>query len=63
MTEELYLEDHYLKEFDAKIVERGDDFVVLDRTAFFPRASGLEGDTGRIIAETGEYRVIGGKRA
>ncbi|NPA76510.1 MAG: alanyl-tRNA editing protein [Candidatus Diapherotrites archaeon] len=63
MTEELYLLDHYLKEFDAKVVEVGDDYVVLDRTAFFPRASGLEGDTGKIATETGEYRVIGGKRA
>lgn len=62
MTEELYLSDHYLKEFDARIVEVGDDYIVLDRTAFFPRASGLEGDTGKIIADVGEYKVIGGKR-
>jgi misacylated tRNA(Ala) deacylase len=64
MTEELYLEDHYLKEFDATVVEVGDDYIVLDRTAFFPRASGLEGDTGTITTEDGkEYHVIGGKMA
>jgi len=63
MTEELYLSDHYLKEFDAKIIEVGGDYIVLDRTAFFPRASGLEGDIGKIITEVGEYMVIGGKRA
>ncbi len=62
MTEELYLSDHYLKEFDARVVEIGLDYVVLNRTAFFPRASGLEGDRGKIIAETGEYEVIGSKK-
>ncbi len=62
MTEELYLKDHYLKEFSATVVEVGDDYVVLDRTAFFPRASGLEGDRGIIHTEHGDYRVVGGKR-
>ena len=62
MTEELYLRDQYLREFDAKIVEVGPSYVVLDRTAFFPRASGLEGDRGKIAAETGEYTVTGVKR-
>ena len=46
MTERLYLQDPYLETFKADIVERvllqgGQLAVVLDRTAFFPGASGL----------------------
>ncbi|MDH4209512.1 MAG: alanyl-tRNA editing protein AlaX, partial [Anaerolineae bacterium] len=43
MTEMLYMKDvdsNYIKEFDAKVVERGFDYVVLDRTAFYPLGGG-----------------------
>jgi len=34
VTELLYLEDPYLREFDATVIARTADSVALDRTAF-----------------------------
>lgn len=52
MTDRLYYQDSYLKEFDARIVERRDQngkpAVVLDRTAFYPTSGGQPHDTGWI---------------
>lgn len=48
-TELLYMknvESNYIKEFDATVIERGFDFVVLDRTAFYPLGGGQPSDTG-----------------
>ncbi|MGH2638869.1 MAG: alanine--tRNA ligase-related protein, partial [Rhabdochlamydiaceae bacterium] len=47
LTELLYLVDHYLKEFDAKIVAMPDaNSIVLDRTALYPRGGGQPSDRG-----------------
>lgn len=46
MTEKLFWEDPYLKEFDAKILHLDGNRVVLDRTAFYPTGGGQPGDTG-----------------
>ncbi len=51
MTELLYMKDtesNYIREFDAAVVERGFDYVVLDRTAFYPLGGGQPSDTGRL---------------
>jgi alanyl-tRNA synthetase len=50
MTHRLYYTDSYLKEFDASVVERGDDGrrIYLDRTAFYPTSGGQPFDTGRL---------------
>ncbi len=45
-TELLYLRDAYLTEFDAVVVDRRDDAVALDRTAFYPTGGGQPHDTG-----------------
>lgn len=48
-TELLYYEDESIREFDAKVLKVVDNkFVVLDRTAFYPRGGGQEPDTGEI---------------
>jgi alanyl-tRNA synthetase len=47
-TIKLYDQDHYLKEFTAKVVNIDIDLVELDRTAFFPESGGQSGDTGII---------------
>ena len=54
MTERLYYEQAYLKEFDAVVLEIQDDRVRLDRSAFYPTSGGQPFDTGRIA----EARVI-----
>lgn len=48
-TEILYMKDadsNYIKEFDAVVLERGFDYVVLDKTAFYPLGGGQPSDTG-----------------
>lgn len=52
MTERLYYNDSFLREFDARIVScaaAGDRWeIVLDRTAFYPTSGGQPNDTGTI---------------
>ncbi len=59
--DELYLDDCYLKEFDA-VVESVKDgkFVVLDRTGFYPNAGGQPNDTGKLVRENDgkEFPVV-----
>lgn len=51
MTELLYMKDiegNYIREFDATVVKCGDDYVVLDRSAFYPEGGGQPSDTGTL---------------
>ena len=48
MTERLYDQDPYLKEFTARVVRKTDRGVVLDRTAFFPAGGGQPCDFGTL---------------
>jgi alanyl-tRNA synthetase len=45
-TEMLYAKDHYTKEFDAKVLWKKGQDVILDKTAFYPDGGGQPGDTG-----------------
>ena len=63
MTELLYNEDAYLREFDATVVETTAEGVVLDRTAFYPGGGGQPSDTGVLRADGVEYRVKGLSRS
>lgn len=52
MTQKLYYENQYIKEFTAQVLsceegKRGFE-VILDKTAFFPEGGGQPGDTGFI---------------
>ncbi len=59
MGEALYLNDCYLKEFDATVVSVDKDkYVVLDKTAFYPNAGGQPYDTGKLICNGTEYKVV-----
>lgn len=65
-TEVLYMEERrgqepdpcYAREFDARVVHRGPDFVVLDRTLFYAEGGGQPYDTGSLRWEGGEARVL-----
>lgn len=60
-TELLYLtkmDDAYAREFDARIVKRGDNYVVLDRTLFYPEGGGQEFDTGILRYPGGTSTVV-----
>ncbi|WP_135605215.1 alanyl-tRNA editing protein AlaXM [Methanococcoides sp. NM1] len=57
--EALYLKDCYVKEFEATVTSVKDGkFVVLDRTAFYPKSGGQPHDTGVLINEGKEYKVV-----
>ena len=54
MEQALYLEDHYLKEWDAKVVSANGKYIVLDKTAFYPKGGGQPWDEGMI----NDYKVV-----
>ncbi len=48
----------YIREFDARIVDRGPDHVVLDGTAFYAEGGGQPDDTGVLRWPGGEAKVL-----
>ncbi|MHA1821841.1 MAG: alanyl-tRNA editing protein AlaXM [Promethearchaeota archaeon] len=53
----LYLNDMYLKEFEAEVVEVKDSkYVVLNQTVFYPKSGGVENDTGILVREADDQR-------
>jgi misacylated tRNA(Ala) deacylase len=59
MTEALYMSDSYLKKWDATVVSVKDDkYVVLDKTAFYPKGGGQPWDEGYLIRNGEKFKVI-----
>ncbi len=48
----------YLREFDAKVVERGPDYVILDQTLFYAEGGGQPDDRGLLRWPGGEAKVL-----
>ena len=48
-TEQLYYKDHYIKEFDAKVIWKNNNKIILDKTAFYPEGGGQPADIGFLI--------------
>jgi misacylated tRNA(Ala) deacylase len=48
MTELLHMSDNYIREFDAIVKSMGEDYIVLNRTAFYPEGGGQSSDKGTL---------------
>jgi misacylated tRNA(Ala) deacylase len=59
-TEMLFMPDveaNYLREWDANVVKRKKDYVVLDTSAFYPEGGGQPADHGRLEWDGGSLEV------
>ena len=54
----LFIENTYLKEFDAKIVNINTNQIILDQTAFYARSGGQPGDVGRLTINENNINII-----
>ena len=54
----LFIEDSYLKDFDATILNINSNKIILDRTAFYAKSGGQPGDIGKIILNGKEINII-----
>jgi len=58
-TEELYYQDQYMKEFEAKVLKvMEDNYIVLDRTCFYPEGGGQPADTGYLGFDGNRVEVV-----
>jgi misacylated tRNA(Ala) deacylase len=63
VTEQLFQQDAYLRQCQARVVELLPEGVVLDRTVYYPLGGGQPGDTGVLRAPDGrEWRVAGARK-
>ena len=59
MTEELYMDNSYLKTWEAKVLSVKDDkYIILDKTAFYPKGGGQPWDEGYIIKDSEKFKVV-----
>ncbi|MFH1054883.1 MAG: alanyl-tRNA editing protein [Candidatus Altiarchaeota archaeon] len=59
----LYEQDPYLREFDSKVKSVTDGkYVVLEDTCFYPNSGGQPHDTGVLVKDGVEYRVVFAKK-
>ncbi|MEK6835648.1 MAG: alanyl-tRNA editing protein AlaXM [Nanoarchaeota archaeon] len=60
MTDKLFLENSYLKEFEAEVVNVQDKYIILDKTLFYPKSGGQSYDTGILkkINDNKEFQVV-----
>jgi len=59
MARALYMDDSYLKSWNTKVVGVSDSkYVILDKTAFYPKGGGQPWDEGFIIKDDQKFKVV-----
>ena len=54
----LFLEDSYIKKFEAKIISYENNKLILDKTAFYAKGGGQPGDVGKIEIDNQIINII-----
>ena len=54
----LFIENPYLKEFDAKILNINLNQIILDQTTFYARSGGQPGDVGKLTTNGNTINII-----
>jgi misacylated tRNA(Ala) deacylase len=63
MVEELFRQDAYLKDAEATVTALDERGVRLDRSIFYPTGGGQPGDTGMLLWDGGEARIVDAVKA
>ncbi len=59
MSKVLYLDDMFLKEFEAEVVSVKDGkYIVLDQTSFYPKSGGIANDEGTLVRGSDTFNVV-----
>jgi alanyl-tRNA synthetase len=57
-TEKLYYSDEYRKEMNAEVKAVRGDWIILDKTVFYPEGGGQEPDKGNLETEKDKFKVV-----
>ena len=62
MTDLLYMDDAYLRKWNAQVKRAEENKIVLDRTAFYPQGGGQPSDSGTVTHEGKTFRILDVKK-
>ena len=54
----IYLEDSYIRAFNAIVLSASGDRIILDKTAFYPASGGQPSDQGSLCKANEEFKVL-----